>query len=100
MFQRVGQAGLTGRLLQRAESVPHAGLNHRSRVILDDDYSQSIKQRRREDSGIARATLRRRGLRRKKCKQQRKQPLDYASLRSASVRTGCVKKPQSVVTPK
>jgi hypothetical protein len=75
-------------------------LNDRSRSILDDDHSQPVAQRRCKDSGIARAILRRRGLRRAERKQQRKQPFDYASLRSASLRTGCVEKPQSVVTPK
>jgi hypothetical protein len=46
-------------------------LDDGSRSILDDDDSQPVAQRCREDSGIARATLRRRGVRGAKHKQQR-----------------------------
>jgi hypothetical protein len=71
VFERVRQAGLSRRLLQRAETVPHARLDDRGRSILDDDDSQPVAQRRREDSNIARTTLRRRSLRRAKPKEQR-----------------------------
>jgi hypothetical protein len=46
-------------------------LDDRSRSILDDDDSQPVAQRRREDSSIARTTLGRRGLRGAKPKEQR-----------------------------
>jgi hypothetical protein len=46
-------------------------LDDRSRSILDDDDSQPVAQRRREDSNIARTILRLRGLRRAQPKEQR-----------------------------
>jgi hypothetical protein len=46
-------------------------LDDRGRSILDDDDSQPVAQRRREDSNIARTTLGRRGLRGAKPKEQR-----------------------------
>jgi hypothetical protein len=46
-------------------------LDDGSRSILDDDDSQPVAQRCREDSGIARTILRRRGLGRAKPKEQR-----------------------------
>ena len=88
VFERVREPGLPGRLVERAEAVPHRGLHDRRGVVLDDDDSagrcaaSSYRCRRRRGRSCAR-----RGSR---------QTRDA----SASAATGSEKTFHSVVTPK
>ena len=58
VFERVREAGFAGRLVQRSKAIPDRGLNDRRRAILDDDDFETVLQRGREDSGVARTVLR------------------------------------------